>query len=104
MKRIPFEVSYSISEDLAFIYSCYQKNYRFRFIDTIIASVQCGGISDKNLALGIRENHRAVSVYHPSIKVDLYYAWMLFLLYGKRIIKSFMSRRIINKIRLFKYR
>jgi glycosyltransferase involved in cell wall biosynthesis len=100
----PFDTTYQVGADYAFIYDCYRRGCRFRGIPDIIASASLGGMSDTNIVLGIRENLRAVLTHDDSWKVRLYYHWTILLLRMRIASKRVLPAWITNAVRAVKYR
>jgi glycosyltransferase involved in cell wall biosynthesis len=103
-KKLYFDLSYKVSADFAFIFSCYQNKYRFHNLDLVVASVDLGGLSDVNIVLAMQENRRAVMQFNDTMKVKLYYGWLILLTYVKLHIKKIMPGGMLQKARVSKYR
>ena len=100
----PFDTSYKVGADFAFIYDCYRRGCRFRNTHDIVASALLGGMSDVNIVTGIRENMRAVFNHDRSLIVRLYYYWTIMLLHVKIVIKRAVPAWMTNAVRSVKYR
>jgi glycosyltransferase involved in cell wall biosynthesis len=103
-KKISFDLQFKIGADFAFIFSCYQYGYRFHNLDLVVASVALGGLSDVNIVLAMQENLRAVMQFSATMKVKLYYSWVIALTYMKLHIKKIMPGWVLRKVRTSKYR
>jgi glycosyltransferase involved in cell wall biosynthesis len=103
-KKIPFDLQFKIGADFAFIFSCYQYGCRFHNLDLVVASVTLGGLSDVNIVLAMQENLRAVMQFTNTMKIKLYYGWVIVLTYVKLRIKKIMPGRMLRKARASKYR
>ncbi len=103
-KKLPFSLDYKVGADFAFIFSCYQNKFKFSNIDLVVSSVSAGGLSDTNIVLAWKETRRAVVQYHNTLKVNIYYRWMIFFTYLKIAVKKILPSRIRNQARSLKYR
>jgi len=103
-KRLYFSLDYKIGADFAFIFSCYQNKFKFSNIDLVVSSVSAGGLSDTNIILAWKETRRVVVQYHNTLKVNIYYRWMILLAYLKIAAKKILPSKIRNRARSLKYR
>jgi len=102
-KAVMFDLSYRIAADFTFIYSCFQKRYRFLGLGLTVSSVVLGGLSDVNLVQGLLENRRVVLEHEDTLRIRLYYGYTIFLVRVKNIIKRLIPEDLINRIRTLKY-
>jgi len=103
-KKLYFSLDYKIGADFAFIFSCYKNKYKFSNIDLVVSSVSAGGLSDTSIILAWKETRRAVVQYHNTLKVNIYYRWMIFFAYLKIAVKKILPSKIRNRARSLKYR
>jgi glycosyltransferase involved in cell wall biosynthesis len=103
-KKLYFSLDYKIGADFAFIFSCYQNKFKFSNIDLVVSTVSAGGLSDTNIILAFKETQRVVLQYHNTLKVNIYYRWMIFFTYLKIVIKKILPSKIRNRARSLKYR
>ncbi len=103
-KKLYFSLDYKIGADFAFIFSCYQNKFKFCNIDLVVSSVSAAGLSDTNILLAWKETRCAVVQYRNTLKVNIYYRWMIFLAYLKIAVKKILPSKIRNRARALKYR
>lgn len=102
-KKLYFNLDYKIGADFAFIFTCYQNALKLQPIDLVVSSVSAEGLSDTNIILAWKETRRAVVQYHNTLKVKMYYRWMIFFTYLKITIKKILPSKIRNRARSLKY-
>ena len=103
-KKLHFDTTFKIGADFAFIFSCFQGGYRFRSIDMVISTITLGGLSDINLTYALQENRRAVLGSVPTLKVKLYYFFLIYLTRLKSSIKLILPGAVLRTMRASKYR
>jgi glycosyltransferase involved in cell wall biosynthesis len=102
-KTLHFDTTFKISADYAFIFSCFRRKYRFRLIDLVISTVTLGGLSDVNLTYAIQENRRAVLGSVNTLKVKLYYFFLIYLTRFKSCVKMIIPRTVLRSLRTLRY-
>ncbi|MHB8845795.1 MAG: glycosyltransferase family 2 protein [Nitrospirota bacterium] len=102
-RSIPFDLTYRISGDFAFIYACYVRRLRFRSLDLTVSAVSLGGFSDLNLVQAMRESRRIVMNHENTLRVRLYYGCTILFLWVKSLIKTVLPDKLVNRMRTAKY-
>lgn len=77
MKRKKFDLRYKIVSDYNFYFSCYMEGARFLQVQFPVSVFRSGGISDVNFLERTRERWAVVTSYNNSLKVHLYYLWLI---------------------------
>ena len=103
MQKYPFNLEYKIGADYDFIYSAYMDKCNFYNSGIVIASTAQGGYSDLNVIPNIKEQWSIVRKHDASIKVDLYYVWLILCAFMKNLMKAILPKRIREVIIKWKY-
>ncbi|MED0656407.1 glycosyltransferase family 2 protein [Anoxybacillus ayderensis] len=104
MKEHKYNIKNKIGADFEFIYKMYRHGAKFLYSDKIIASISAGGLSDTARIESIKSHWNSVKRFDPSIKINIYYLYLIIDEIFRRAIKTILPNKIKNQILRFKYR
>lgn len=103
LKKLKFNIQNRIAADYEFIYKVYSMNYIFFNSNQIVCSVRSSGLSDIKRIESIKSQWSVAKKYSKSIKVDLFYVWLIFNEFVKLQIKKILPDNFIMFIiKMFK--
>jgi glycosyltransferase involved in cell wall biosynthesis len=97
LRKFSFDTQYKICADHDFFYKLYSKNFKFVWIDMIVANYDMDGLSTHYLKVSTEEK-RIEACYSKRNKI-YYNRKRFFIIAVKETIKSFLSTRIVNFVR-----
>lgn len=97
-KNNKFIKDMKIGADFAFLYNSYKKNVIFKYSNTTISIMDIGGISYTDRISSIKDHYSVVLKYDNSLKIKIYYKYLILLNRFKIIIKRILPNSIINYI------
>ena len=103
MKQYKFDTTYKLAADYNFFYTLYQSGNVFYYFNKPISKVIPDGVSDKYRLKVLKEYYRIQSSknkFFPSI----YFVYKYLSELVKLIIKKILPKKLIENIRLYKYR
>jgi len=100
MKNHNFNMRYKIAADFEVLYTLFLNGRDFRNTGIIIASVPASGLSGDNTLQTVKEQWTVVRNLSNGIFRDLFYTYMIVVRICKNIVKAFLSRDLLNRIRM----
>ncbi len=99
MKKLGFDTQYKQAADYHFFLQCFLNGYKFQHVNVIISRYSMGGISESNTVFHLSEKlsiREGLGVEHYSFIKKNYMIQKLRL---KQMIKRWMPRRLLEKVR-----
>ncbi|WP_412472077.1 glycosyltransferase [Halobacteriovorax sp. RT-1-4] len=99
-----YNLYYKISADYDLLYKSIINDATLKEIDTIFAIATPGGVSDIRRYTAICNRWKTINNYTPKIKYNIYYIYLLLDAFLRINIKKILPNKIVNYIRLKKYK
>jgi len=103
MKQYKFDSKYKIVGDYNFFYKLYKSEKTFYYLNKPISKIIPGGVSDKQRLKSLKELYRIQSSENK-IFSSIYFVYRYFSELFKLIIKRVLPKKLIENIKLYKYR
>lgn len=96
LKKLKFNTIYKVTADFDFIYYLWSNNYKFKYLNLVISTVDSGGLSDLSRIIVYKEYLKIVG--ENKFKFKLFFHKQILFEHFKKLIKKLMPNSLVDFI------